>query len=60
MTIKRKREIFSRVALIITIAFLVWLAASFIDVNMHNSLNSEYGNFHEWNAFILFYRVLVA
>lgn len=60
MTKNKKREFFSHIGLIITIAFLVWLAASFIDVNMHNSLNSEYGNFHAWNAFILFYRVLVA
>lgn len=43
---------------VIVLAPLVWLFLSFIDVNMHNSIGEGYGQYHAWNAFILFFDLM--
>ena len=51
-----KKVRWDNIALLIVILFMVWLVASFVDVNIHNDIcNPNYGDFANWNLFKLFF-----
>lgn len=46
------------IATAVTLAIFIYLLASFVDVNMHNTLGAGYGNFADWNFFIWLFGIL--
>jgi hypothetical protein len=54
-----KKNIYEKIAYVICVIFIVWIVASFIDVNAHNDVFAEdYGNYASWNVFELFFDIL--
>lgn len=43
-----------KIFMIISIMFLLWIVASFVDVNLHNNIPGEAQNIAHWNFFKLF------
>lgn len=44
------------IGLLLIILIVVWIVASFVDVNIHNDIcNSNYGEFAKWNLFTLLF-----
>lgn len=50
------KKAISNVLTIVSVLLLLWLAMSFIDVNIHNNpLSDNYQNFASWNIFELIF-----
>lgn len=49
---------YDRIAGVFATLFILWVFASFIDVNIHNSLGANYGNFAKWNFFINLFNLM--
>ena len=55
---KMKKKIFKileNVMTIVSIAFVVWIVASWVNINQHNSpMQEDYRNYAKWNIFEVF------
>ena len=50
------KKAISNVLIIVGVLFLLWIAMSVIDVNIHNNpLSDSYQNFANWNIFELIF-----
>ena len=52
---KKKKKIFKtleNVMTIVSIAFVVWIVASWVDINQHNNpMEEDYKDYAKWNMF---------
>jgi uncharacterized membrane protein len=49
------KKVISNILTIVSVAMIVWLLLSFVDVNIHNNPAAEnYQQFAQWNLFKLF------
>ena len=49
------KKVISNILTIVSVAMIVWLLLSFVDVNIHNNPVAEnYQQFAQWNFFNLF------
>ena len=55
--INRKKQA-ENIASLVIVILLIWVLLSFIDTNIHNQLGAGYGQYHKWNAIILFFNLL--
>lgn len=44
-----------KIAVVLLIAFFIWIMVSWADVIMHNSPSSGDFNYHSWNAFTMIF-----
>ena len=58
MKMKMKNKIFKileNVMTIVSIAFVVWIVASWVDINQHNNpMEEDYKDYAKWNMFEVF------
>lgn len=53
----KARNVIRPVFAVIEILLLIWIVASFIDVNLHNNyFNPNYQQFADWNLFIMLFK----
>lgn len=49
---KKIFKILENVMTIVSIAFVVWIVASWVDINQHNNpMEEDYKNYAKWNMF---------
>lgn len=55
---KRALFIIEQVLGILGFLILLWIVASVIDTNMHNSVSAGYGQYRAWNVFTLIFNLM--